>query len=83
MFRLYGELLAGNSPTTTTNPQTGGTSFITVCNCLFEYIHHYPPYLKAVSSIHGLWIHHTMVTKDPRNINLYILKIQNSGKQLL
>jgi hypothetical protein len=70
MFLLYGELSAGTSPTTATNPQAGGTSLITVLDCLFKYIHHYPPYLNAVSFIHGLWMHHTMVTKDPLNIHI-------------
>jgi hypothetical protein len=35
---------------------------------LIQYIHSYPPYLEAVSSIRNLRTRHAAVTKDPLNM---------------
>jgi hypothetical protein len=33
-----------------------------------QYIHSYPPYLEAFSSIRNLRMHHAVVTRDPLNM---------------
>lgn len=35
--------------------------FFDVCNCLFNILSHYPPYLEPISSIHNLRTLHTVV----------------------
>jgi hypothetical protein len=35
---------------------------------LIQYIHNYPPYFEAFSSIHRLRIYHAMVARDPLNV---------------
>jgi hypothetical protein len=46
------------------NPQAGGPALVSCPRLLIQYIHSYPPYLKAVSSIRNLRMHHAMVTRD-------------------
>jgi hypothetical protein len=61
---FHGEELLALRPT----PQAGGWPLVG-CPWLFiQYICSYPPYLEAVSSICSLRKHHSVVTRDPPNI---------------
>jgi hypothetical protein len=50
-------------------PKLGDNVLSALCDS-YSYIHSYPPYLEAVSSIHNLRTRHVMVTTDPLNMVL-------------
>jgi hypothetical protein len=55
----------------TPNPKAGGPPLVGCPRLLFQYIRSYPPYLKGVSSIRNLRTRHTVVTRDPPNMDSY------------
>jgi hypothetical protein len=46
-------------------PQPGEPPLVSCPRLLVQYIHSYPPYLEAVSSIRNLRTHHVVLTDDP------------------
>jgi hypothetical protein len=50
------------------NPQAGGPPLVGCPQLLIQYIHSYPPYLEAFSSIRNLSMCHAVVTRDPHNV---------------
>jgi hypothetical protein len=54
------------------NPQAGGLPLVGCLRLLIQYIHSYPPYLEAVSSICNLRTRHAMVT-DLLNVFFHLL----------
>jgi hypothetical protein len=72
---FYGKELIAPTP----HPQAGGPPLVGCPSLLIQYIHSYPLYLEAVSSIHNLRTRHAMVTRDPPNMggnNLKLRKIK-------
>jgi hypothetical protein len=62
------------------NPQAGGPPTVRCPRLLMQYIHSYPPYLEAVSSICNLRMRHAMVTVDPLNmVTLSIMVINRTN----
>jgi len=64
-FFFYCKLLPHPS-----TPQAGGPAVVGCPRLFIQYIHSYPPYLEAVSSIHNLRTRCVMVTRDPLNMVL-------------
>jgi hypothetical protein len=61
------------------NTQAGGPPLVGRLRLLIQYIHSYPPYLEAVSSIHNLRMRYAMVTRHPPNVGYNQLKCKNGN----
>jgi hypothetical protein len=57
------------------NPQVGGPPTVGCPRLLIQYIHTYPPYLEAVSSIRNPRTCHAVVTVDPLNMEFKIYTV--------
>jgi hypothetical protein len=57
------------------NPQAGGPPPVVCPRLLIQYIRSYPPYLEAVSSIRNLRTRHAVVTRDPPNMGLFVVRL--------
>jgi hypothetical protein len=63
------------------NLQAGGPPLVGCPRLLIQYIHSYPPYLEAFSSIRNLRTCHAVVTRDPLNMEVF-MKLDEIGARL-
>jgi hypothetical protein len=62
----------------TPNPQYEGPPLVGCPRVFIQYIRSYPPCLEAISFIRNLRTRHAMVTKDPPNMEIFILGLCNA-----
>jgi hypothetical protein len=55
------------------NVSAEGPPLVGCPRLLIQYIHSYPPYLEAVSSIRNVRTRHAMATRDPPNMDFSVL----------